>query len=359
MLKRAPREPKVPTLNPNHVRLTLEEVYNNDKNEQKVNLKKRINRALIDEKPAEYTPLTDAVNALKSKQLSPEALKEIVSDMSCTKRDLTKESNKKEERNQARIGELETRYEKLKARKDAETALAAEIKAAQKVVDDKLKEDNKILKEKFVEMCAAHKKSENKKEKMETEGTFTYLQMFADLTRDSIKFIRVHNLFVKIINEALNEFTTRFNEKMDEVDAIFQSFPLGKFLLSFCRHENLPATQYLTDYINCIVTSKDCSINTASKERIRSIFVNFMLSTVDCMLILCGGLSTRVTYDDMLSYYATSYYHMYGKDQVFSDLIARYTRELEEVIHKKKDETEEEGDEEVVAPVEEQPAASQ
>lgn len=355
MLKRAPREPKVPVLNPNHIRLTLEEVYNNDKNEQKINLKKRINRALLDSKPAEYNPLTEKVNSLKSTQLSPEALKEIVTDMACTKRDLTKENNKKEERNQARIGELESRYEKLKARKEAEAELAAQVKAAQKVVDDKLKEDNKIIKDKFTEMCAAHKKSDNKKEKMETEGTFTFLQMLNDLTRDSIKFIRVHNLFVKVINECLNEFTTRFNEKMEEVDTIFQAFPLGKFMLTFSKHENLPVTQYLTEYIHCIVTSKDCSINNASKERMREIFVNFMLSSVDCMLILCNGLSTRVTYNDMLSYFDTSYYHMYGKDASFTDLIARYTKELNEVIHKKKDGSDEEGDEE--SPAEEQPAS--
>jgi hypothetical protein len=336
------KEKKVPTLNPSHIRSTLEEVYNSERNQQKTNLKLRIDRALIELKPAEYEPLTSQVDSLKSQQLTSDALKEIVSDMASTKRDLTKESNKKEDRNQARIAELEGRYEKLKTRREAESKLAADVRAAQKVVNDKLKEDHKIVKEKFNELCAAHKKSENKKEKMETEGVNTFLQMLIDLNHESIKFIRVHNLFVKVINDSIDEFTRRFNEKMDEVDTIFQSFSLGKFMLSFSRRENLPQTQYLTDYINNIVTSKDCSINTASKERMREIFVNFMLSSVDCVIILYNGSSTRVTFNDTLSYYATAYHHMFGKDSSFTELVTRYCKELEEVIKKK---GEDDGDE--------------
>ena len=336
-MKRGQKEQKAPTLNPNSIRATLEEVYNSDKTQQKANLRQRIDRALIDSKPAEYAPLTSNVDSLKSGQLSPEALKEIVSDMASTKRDLTKESNKKEDRNQARIAELEARYEKLKARREAESNLANQIKTAQKVVNDKLREDWKITKEKYAELVSAHKKSENKKEKLETEGINSFLQMLNDLTKDAIKFVRIHNLFAKMITESLNEFTQRFNDKMEEVDVIFQSFSLGRFLMSFSRRENLPATPYLTDYINSIVTARDCSINTASKERMREIFVNFMLSSVDCLLILCNGASTRLTFDDMLCYYTTVYSHMFGRDQSFVDLMSRYNKEIEESSHKKKE----------------------
>lgn len=343
-------------LNPNSIRLTLEEVYNDERHKQKLDLKNRINRALVDSNPAGYSPLTSKVDELKSQSLSPEALKEINSDINAVKRDLNRENNKKEEKNQVRIAELETRYEKLKARRDAESALSAQIKEAQKLVDAKLKEDNKIAKDKYTELCKAHKESENKKEKLETDGINALLQMTNDLTKESIKFIKIHNLYTMIVNDTLEEFTRRFNEHVEEVDPILQSFPLGKFLLSFSRREQLVDTPYLTTYINQIVTLKDCSINTIYKERLREVFVNFMLYSLDCMLVLCDGLTTRITFGDMLCYFATAYFHRFGKDQSFTDLLAHYKVKLNEVIHKKKD-SDESGEENAESPQAEQPSA--
>jgi len=355
---KASKTPRDPVLNPNHIRITLEEVYNHENQLQRTDLKNRINRALMDANPGAYAPLVSKVDSLKSQAMSPAALKELVSDLAASKRDLTRENNKKEDKNQARIAELDLRVTKLETQRNNETTLATQIKEAEKQVAAKLREDNKIARDKYADLCKAHKESENRKEKMETDGINSLLQMTGDLVKDSIKFIKIHNLYTMVVNDVLNEFTRRFNEHVDEVDNILKSFPLGKFLLSFSRRDKLVETDYLATYINEIVTLGDCSINAIYKERLREIFVNFMLYAVDCMLVLCNNETTRLTFGDMLCYFNTVYFHQYGKDQSLVDLLAQYRVKLNEVIHKKKD-GEESGDENVESQPEESQPASQ
>lgn len=346
------KSPKDPFLNPNHVKTTLEEVYNCERHKQKVDLKARINRALIDAKPGEYAPLTTQVDSLKSKSMSPSALKDLIHDIASTKRELTRENGKKEERNQGRIADLEARLNKLNDQKNAESALSTQIREAQKCVDAKLREDNKIARDKYAELCKAHKESENRKEKMETDGINALLQMTTDTIKESIKFIKIHTLYTLVIEDVLEEFTRRFNEHVDEVDTILRSFPLGRFLLSFSRREPLAETEYLKTYIDDIVALRDCSINTNYKERLREVFVNFMLTAVDCMLVLCNNTTTRLTFGDMIAYFSTVYFHQFGRDQSFTDLMNQYNTKLSEVVHKKKG-----GEEE--APAEENPESPQ
>lgn len=335
-LPKGSNAPKTPVLNPNSIKTTLEEAYNDERHKQKLDIKNRINRFILDANPAAYGPLTAKVDSLKSQAMSPGELKELVGDIAAVNRDLARENKKKEEKNQIRIADLEARLEKLKVRRDAESALTAQIKEAQKVVDAKLKEDNKIAKDKFMELCKSHKASENKKEKMETDGVNTLFQMTNDLIKDSIKFIKIHNLYTMIVNDVLAEFTRRFNEHVEEVDVILQQFPLGRFLLSFSHRESNLNTEYLTTYINEVVTLQDCSINTLYKERLREVFVNFMLAAIDCLLILANGITTRITFGDMLCYFTTAYFHRFGRDQSFTDLMTQYTTKLNEVVHKKK-----------------------
>ena len=67
-------------------------------------------------------------------------------------------------------------------------------------------------------------------------------------------------------------------------------------MLSFNKRETLVETEYLTTYISDIVAREDCSINGLYKDRLREVFVNFMLRSVDCMLILCNNETTRLTF---------------------------------------------------------------
>jgi hypothetical protein len=328
---------KVPALNSNDIKNTLEQLYNLEHSNTKNDIKNSIAAELKAAHPEVYGPLEESVRSLNEKRMKKEEFTNLSGRITSTKRDVNKEK-KKTPIDESRVSDLEASLSALSLQRENENKLITECKEAQKRLDERLHADNKAAKTAYDTLVKEHRQGENKKETLVLTGINLLYQKLATNSKNFTKFIKCHNLYALMVTQVLDDFVNRFNEMGGSVDEIMATFPLGRFMLSFARRPELPETPYMLNYINSLINFRECSINKTCKERLQEIFVNFIVMGVDCLNILFGKESNRLPYDDMINYFLSVYYQHFGRDESFETLMRGYSQTIQDMKKKKKKE---------------------